>query len=69
MVKIPKVILLIEFSRESGRVMLVETELPARQITETLGFEDMQHVGRYFRAGKGLSPLACRKKHGRKRAG
>jgi LacI family transcriptional regulator len=49
--------------------MLVETELPVGQIAETLGFEDVQHVARYFRAGKGLSPLAYRKTHGRKHAG
>ena len=49
--------------------MLVETELPVGQIAETLGFEDVQHVARYFRAGKGLSPLAYRKMHGRKHAG
>ena len=49
--------------------MLVETELPVSQIAETLGFEDVQHVARYFRAGKGLSPLAYRKMHGRKHAG
>ena len=49
--------------------MLVETELPVSQIAETLGFEDVQHVARYFRSGKGLSPLAYRKTHGRKHAG
>ena len=49
--------------------MLVETELPVGQIAETLGFEDVQHVARYFRAGKGVSPLAYRKQHGRKHAG
>ena len=52
-----------------ARRMLVETELPVGQIAETLGFEDVQHVARYFRAGKGLSPLAYRKTHGRKHAG
>jgi LacI family transcriptional regulator len=49
--------------------MLVETELPVGQVAETLGFEDVQHVARYFRAGKGISPLAYRKMHGRKHAG
>jgi LacI family transcriptional regulator, galactose operon repressor len=48
--------------------MLAETELPVSQIAETLGFEDVQHVARYFRAGKGLSPLAYRRLHGRKQA-
>jgi len=49
--------------------MLVETELPVGQIAEMLGFGDVQHVARYFRAGKGLSPLAYRKTRGRKHAG
>jgi LacI family transcriptional regulator len=49
--------------------MLVETELPVGRIAETLGFGDLQHVARYFRAGKGLSPLDYRKTHGRKHAG
>ena len=49
--------------------MLVETELPVSQIAETLGFQDVAHVARYFRAGKGLSPLAYRKTRGRKHAG
>jgi transcriptional regulator GlxA family with amidase domain len=49
--------------------MLVETELSAGPTAGTLGFEDMQPVARRFRAGKGLSPLACRKTRGRKHAG
>lgn len=44
--------------------MLVETTLPVAEIAESLGFDDLQHVARYFRAGKGLSPLAYRKKLG-----
>jgi len=42
--------------------------LPVATIAESLGFEDVQHVARYFRAGKGMSPLAYRKSYGRYRA-
>lgn len=44
--------------------MLVETTLPVAEIAESLGFDDLQHVARYFRAGKGISPLAYRKQFG-----
>ena len=44
--------------------MLVETTLPVAEIAQSLGFEDLQHVARYFRAGKGVSPLAYRKQFG-----
>jgi LacI family transcriptional regulator len=43
--------------------LLVETDLPIGQIAETLGFSDIQHFARYFRAGKQMSPLAFRRKH------
>lgn len=49
--------------------MLVETDLPVAQIAERQGFGDVQHVARYFRAAKGLSPLAYRKAHSWKHAG
>jgi LacI family transcriptional regulator len=44
--------------------LLVETDQPVAKVAETLGFEDVQHVARYFRAGKGVSPLAYRKAYG-----
>ncbi|MCX7868275.1 MAG: AraC family transcriptional regulator, partial [Limisphaera sp.] len=44
--------------------MLVETDLPVAEIAQRLGFTDVQHVARYFRAAKGMSPLAWRKLHG-----
>lgn len=44
--------------------MLVETDLPVTQIADSLGFEDVQHFARYFRAGKLMSPLAYRRKYG-----
>jgi LacI family transcriptional regulator len=46
--------------------MLVETELPVAQIAERLGFADAQHIARYFRSAKAISPLAYRKLHGRR---
>ncbi len=49
--------------------MLVETTLPVAEIAESLGFNDLQHVARYFRAGKGMSPLGYRKQFGGKRSG
>jgi len=44
--------------------LLVETELPVAQIAERLGFADVQHIARYFRSAKAMSPLAYRKLHG-----
>jgi len=49
--------------------MLVETDLPVAQIADSLGFEDVQHVARYFRKGKRASPLAFRKAYGSKPSG
>ncbi len=46
--------------------LLVETELPVRQIAESLGFSDVQHFARYFRAGQQTSPLAYRRAYGRR---
>jgi len=48
--------------------MLVESTLPVAEIAESLGFNDLQHVARYFRAGKGVSPLAYRKTLGSNRS-
>ena len=41
--------------------LLVETHLPVSEIAESMGFPDVQHFARYFRAGKKLSPLAYRR--------
>lgn len=43
--------------------LLLETDLPVARIAETLGFADVQHFARYFRAAKKMSPLAFRKTH------
>jgi len=41
--------------------LLVESQLSVGQIADSLGFGDVQHFARYFRAGKKMSPLAYRK--------
>jgi LacI family transcriptional regulator len=46
--------------------LLMETDLPVGEIAESLGFSDVQHFARYFRAGKGLSPLAFRRTYGKR---
>ncbi len=46
--------------------MLVETELPVSHIAEALGYENLQHIARYFRKEKNLSLVAYRKKFGAK---
>jgi LacI family transcriptional regulator len=45
--------------------LLLETSLPVTRIADSLGFEDVQHFARYFRAAKRMSPLAFRKVGGR----
>jgi LacI family transcriptional regulator len=49
--------------------LLVETHLPISDIAESLGFPDVQHFARYFRAGKQVSPLAYRRQFGSRPAG
>lgn len=44
--------------------LLTETHLPVARIAEALDFESQQHVARYFRAEKHVTPLAYRKQHG-----
>jgi LacI family transcriptional regulator len=46
--------------------MLVETELPVADIAESLGYENLQHIARYFRKEKNLSLVAYRKQFGAK---
>lgn len=41
--------------------MLVETDLPVSHIAEALGYENLQHIARYFRQEKNLSLVAYRK--------
>ncbi|HLX94362.1 MAG TPA: helix-turn-helix transcriptional regulator, partial [Verrucomicrobiae bacterium] len=44
--------------------LLMETDLTVAQIADMLGFNDIRHIARYFRAGKGIRPLVYRKTHG-----
>lgn len=44
--------------------LLMETHMPVTEIAESLGFPDVQHFARYFRAGKQVSPLAYRRQMG-----
>jgi LacI family transcriptional regulator len=46
--------------------LLVETDLPVARIADLLGFPDPQHVARYFRTAKRLSPAAYRQAYGGK---
>lgn len=48
--------------------LLVETHMPISEIAESLGFLDVQHFARYFRAGKRMSPLAYRRQLGARSA-
>ena len=44
--------------------MLIKTNLSISQIAYQLGFTDIEHISRYFRSEKGLSPTEFRKKYG-----
>jgi LacI family transcriptional regulator len=44
--------------------MLVETDLPVSDIAEALGYENLQHIARYFRKEKQMSLVAFRKRYG-----
>jgi LacI family transcriptional regulator len=46
---------------EQIRRLLIETDLPIGNIAENLGFSDVQHFSRYFRAGQKMTPLAFRR--------
>ena len=41
--------------------------MPVAEIADALGFADVQHVARYFRAAKDASPSAFRAAYGRRR--
>lgn len=41
--------------------LLLETDLSVAEIAQMMGFEDTQHIARYFRKTRELSPLAFRK--------
>ena len=44
--------------------MLMETDLPVSDIARALGYENLQHIARYFRKEKHMSLVAFRKRHG-----
>ena len=44
--------------------MLIETDLTVSQITNLLGYTDPQHIARYFRREKGMTPQAFRRAYG-----
>ncbi|MBL9138279.1 MAG: DNA-binding transcriptional regulator [Verrucomicrobiales bacterium] len=46
--------------------LLAETSQPISQIAQTLGYTGAEHLARYFRREKDMSPLAYRQKYGRK---
>ncbi len=46
--------------------LLVETELTVQEIGAEMGFGGIEHIARYFREEKGISPLAYRRKHGQR---
>lgn len=48
--------------------LLVETHLPISQIADSMGFTDVRHFARYFRAQKRVSPVAYRKSFGTRSA-
>ena len=46
--------------------MLVETNLSVGQVSLALNFPSIEHISRFFKQEKGMSPLAYRKKYGGK---
>jgi len=46
--------------------MLVSTTMSIAQIALDLGYTGVDHIARYFKREKGMTPLAYRKKYGRK---
>jgi LacI family transcriptional regulator len=48
--------------------LLVESDLSVAQIADRLGYADVQHVARYFRASKQISPMAYRRTYGHRTA-
>lgn len=49
---------------EQIALMLRETDLTISQIAFDLGYSDANHIGRYFRGAKRISPLDYRKRYG-----
>ena len=43
--------------------LLVTTDMPITQISESLGYSDIKNISRYFKQEKGVSPSQYRKEH------
>ncbi len=43
--------------------MLTETDIPISEIAYNMDFNDANHISRYFKSAKGISPLQYRKSH------
>ena len=43
--------------------LLVDSDLSISQIAEEMGFTGTEHIARYFKREKGLTPLAYRRQH------
>ncbi|ARN56954.1 DNA-binding transcriptional regulator [Sedimentisphaera salicampi] len=43
--------------------MLTETDMPVAEIAYTMGFDDANHISRYFKLQTGISPLKFRKQN------
>jgi LacI family transcriptional regulator len=43
--------------------MLTETDIPVSEIAYKMGFNDANHISRYFKLEKGVSPLNFRRNH------
>ena len=48
---------------ETMSKMLTETDIPISEIAYKMGFNDANHIARYFKLEKGISPLDYRKSH------
>jgi LacI family transcriptional regulator len=46
--------------------MLIETDLSISDIALSLGYDNTNHIARYFRQKTGMSPVEYRKRHGRR---
>jgi LacI family transcriptional regulator len=44
--------------------LLVTTNMPISRIASNMGFADFNHLSRYFRAGKKMTPLTYRRRYG-----
>lgn len=53
-----------ELRTEQVSAMLIETNLSISQIAYKLGFTDIEHISRYFRSNKEITPTEFRKKYG-----